>query len=292
MCYFKLRFTESRKLQVETMTVGPPLHQDIDFSKTSFLVVDDKPFYRDMAQTAVMRGKARNVKHAASIETAIQLLTRLGQAIDCVIVEWDMAPEGGLELLRKIRTKALPKTPPRTPVIILTGKPDTAAVMAAKKLDVNGFAVAPLSIEKLVKTIDAAIHRTWTLQDAAVYGAVPGVTPSSVDPEKPKGIGGPARVVRPGDIIGDAPAQPRASHGGLASVNASKFFREAELKNVRACPLHDVKPGAILARDLHDKSGQLLLKSGTELKPNLITRLNAAAAGQDVWIGEWDKAPQ
>lgn len=275
------------------MSVGAPLQQDIDFSKTTFLVVDDKPFYRDMAQTAVMRGKAKNVKHAASIETALQLLNRLGQAIDCVIVEWDMAPEGGLELLRKIRTKALPKTPPRTPVIILTGKPDSAAVMAAKKLDVNGFAVAPLSIEKLVKTIDAAIHRTWTLQEPSVYAAVPHVTPSAVDPEKPKGIGGPARVTRPGEMIGETTvAQPRASHGGLASANAAKYFRDAELKNVRACRLQEVQPGAILARDLLDKSGQLLLKSGTELKPALLSRLGNAAAGQEVWVGEWDKAPQ
>ncbi|MGE3333780.1 MAG: response regulator [Rhodospirillaceae bacterium] len=275
------------------MSVGAPLQHDIDFSKTVFLVVDDKPFYRDMAQTAVMRGKAKNVKHAASVDTAIQLLNRLGQAIDCVIVEWDMAPEGGLELLRKIRTKALPKTPPRTPVIILTGKPDSAAVMAAKKLDVNGFAVAPLSIEKLVKTIDAAIHRTWTLQEPGVYAAVPAITPSAVDPERPKGIGGPARVIRPGEMVGEtASAQPRASHGGLASANAAKYFRDTELKNVRACRLQEVQPGAILARDLLDKSGQLLLKSGTELKAQLLSRLNSAAAGQEVWVGEWDKAPQ
>ena len=154
--------------------------QDLDFSKTVFLVVDDKPFYRDMAHQAVMRGKARDVKHAASLETAIQLLNRLGQGIDCVIVDWDIAPEGGLELLRKIRTKSLPKTPARTPVVILTGKPDPAAVIAAKKLDVNGFAVAPLSLEKLAKTIGNAIARTWTLQESGVYAAVPGVLPSLV----------------------------------------------------------------------------------------------------------------
>ena len=151
--------------------------QDLDFSTTVFLVVDDKPFYRDMAHQAVMRGKARDVKHAASLETAIQLLNRLGQGIDCVIVDWDIAPEGGLELLRKIRTKSLPKTPARTPVVILTGKPDSAAVIAAKKLDVNGFAVAPLSLEKLAKTIGNAIARTWTLQEPGVYAAVPGVLP-------------------------------------------------------------------------------------------------------------------
>jgi DNA-binding NarL/FixJ family response regulator len=279
------------------MSSSSPLPQDLDFSKTVFLVVDDKPFYRDMAHTAVMRAKAKDVKHAASVETAIQLLNRLGQGIDCVIVDWDIAPEGGLELLRKIRTKALPKTPPRTPVVILTGKPDSAAVMAAKKLDVNGFAVAPLSIEKLVKTIGAAIARTWTLQEPSVYAAVPLVTPTLADPEKPKGMGGPARVILKNEQVGDgAAAQARASHGTVASASAAKHFREAELKNVHMCLLNEVKAGSILARDLHDKSGHLLLKSGTELKPTLITRLNDVAGGHSeayhVWVGEWDQPTQ
>jgi two-component system OmpR family response regulator len=274
------------------MTVGAPLQQDIDFSKLVFLAVDDKPFYRDMAHTAVMRAKARDVKHASSVETAVQLMNRVGQLIDCVIVDWDIAPEGGLELLRKIRTKSLPKTPANTPVVILTGKPDSAAVIAAKKLDVNGFAVAPLSIEKLVKTIAGALNRTWTLQDPSVYAAVPGVVPTLAEPEKPKGIGGPARVVKKNEQLGEAGAEARASHGALATRDAAKYFRDAELKNVQEIPLQDVKPGAILARDLHDKAGHLLLKSGTVLKPTLINRLSDAAAragGFQVWVGEWDQ---
>ncbi|MGE4065016.1 MAG: response regulator [Rhodospirillaceae bacterium] len=277
------------------MAVGAPLQQEIDFSKTVFLVVDDKPFYRDMAHTAVMRARAKDVKHAASVETAIQLLNRLGQAIDCVIVDWDIAPEGGLELLRKIRTKSLPKTPARTPVVILTGKPDSAAVMAAKKLDVNGFAVAPLSIEKLVKTIANAIGRTWTLQEPGVYAAVPAVTPTLAEPERPKGIGGPARVVIKHEQVAEgATAQARASHGAVASSAAAKHFNEAELINVHMIPLNEVKAGVILARDLHDKSGHLLLKSGTELKAGLISRLNDVAGGHGeayhVWVGEWERA--
>lgn len=268
------------------MTAGG---QELDFSKTVFLVVDDKAFYRDMAHTAVMRGRARDVKHAATVETALQLLNRLGQGVDCIIVDWDIAPEGGLELLRKIRTKALPKTPPRTPVVILTGKPDSAAVIAAKKLDVNGFAVAPLSIEKLAKTIANAMARTWTLQEPAVYAAVPGVMPSLVEPEKPKGSGGPARVYRKTEEVAEGAPQARAAHGAVASAAAAVHFREAELKNVRRCPLTDVKAGAILARDLHDKAGHLLLRSGTELKSSLLNRLNSAGGHDDLWVGEWEQ---
>ncbi len=274
------------------MSVGAPLPQDVDFSKTVFLVVDDKPFYREMAHTAVMRARAKDVRQASSVETAVQLLNRLGQAIDCVIIDWDIAPEGGLELLRKIRAKQLPRTPQRMPVVILTGKADAAAVRAAKALDVNGFAVAPLSIEKLAKTIGSAMQRAWTPQDPSHYAAIPLISPTRVEPEKPKGIGGPARVVKKNEQIGaDGAAQPRASHGAHATAAAAQYFRDAELKNVRECLLNDVKAGAILARDLRDKSGKLLLKSGTELKPALIERLATAARGEayQVWVGEWDQ---
>lgn len=277
------------------MTVGAPLQQDTDFSKTVFLVVDEKPFYRDMAHQAVMRAKAKDVKHAATVETAIQLLNRLGQGIDCVILDWDIMPVSGIELIRKIRTKSLPKTPARTPIVILTGKADSAAVQAAKALDVNGFAVAPLSVEKLAKTIGNAMNRTWTLQDPSVYAAVPAVRQSNAAPEKPKGIGGPARVIQRGEQVGEGSALPRGSHGGqggFASANAAKHFKERELKNVQSLPVQKLKTGAILARDVRDKAGHLLLKSGTELKPNLISRLSEVAAGQadyEVLVGEWEE---
>ena len=65
------------------ITVGPLA--GINFSKTTFLVADDKAFFRDMVHTALMRAGARDVKHATNIETAIELLGRYGQQIGCVI---------------------------------------------------------------------------------------------------------------------------------------------------------------------------------------------------------------
>lgn len=263
------------------MSMAASLQQDADFSKLVFLVVDDKPFYRDMAHTAVMRAGAGDVKHAASVDTALQILGRAGQAVDCIILDWDILPVSGLDLVRMIRTHAISRTPPETPVIILTGRADTEAVRAAKALDVNGFVLAPLSLEKLVKTIGNGISRTWTLQDAGVYARVPSLTPSLAAPEKRKG-GPPSGVIVP---------RARAAHGGVAGArSAQAHFRDRDLKNVRVCRLDDVQPGAILARDLHDGAGHLLLKAGAELKPPLLTRLSGVAA--EVWVGEWEAAPK
>src|SRR4051812_31764697 len=119
----------------------------LDLSKTSFLVADDKSFFRDMIQTALTKAGAREVKHATTIETAVEQLNRA--AVGAVVCDWEMAPVGGLELLRMIRCRSLSNVSPRTPVIILTSRADAAAVKSAMALDVNGFAVAPLSLEKL-----------------------------------------------------------------------------------------------------------------------------------------------
>ncbi len=265
------------------MTLTAPLPQDVDFSKITFLIVDDKPFYRDMVNTALMRAGAKDVKHATSIEPAVELLNRHGAYIGCVVCDWDMAPIGGLELLRMIRCKTLPKTPPRTPVIILTAKADSNAVQAAKAMDVNGFAVAPLSFEKLVKTVTNGLNRQWTLQAASIYAGVAPVDPSGLAPPQR------SAESKRGILLKDE----KSEHAGSRTMAAKAFPRRAaQLKNVHMCAITDVRPGAILARDILDNRGHLLLKTGTELKPSLIERLSAVASTQDdgrVWIGEWDE---
>lgn len=268
------------------MTVTAPLHPEVDFTKLTFLIVDDKAFYRDMAHTALMRAGAKDVKHATTLETAVELLNRHGAYIGCIVCDWDIAPMGGLELLRMIRCKTLPKTPPRTPFIILTGNPNAQAVQSAKAMDVNGFALAPLSFEKLAKTISNGIARQWNLQLPSVYAAVPAVTPSLAAPPK---SGDPKR----GILLTENKAE--ADDKGAVGTSAFPRRRAPELKNVHICAVTDIRPGAILARDVLDARGTLLLKTGTELKPNLIDRLTAAvsAPGNDgrVWIGEWDQNP-
>lgn len=269
------------------INVGPLA--GINFSKIGFLVADDKAFFRDMVQTALMRAGARDVKHAASIETAIEVLGRYGQQIGCVISDWDIAPVGGLELLRLIRCRSLAKTAPRTPVVILTARADAGAVKSAMAMDVNGFAVAPLSFEKLIRTVASALNRTWELQAASHYAAVTIVMPSDPpSPAKPKA----AVVMTPMDLHAAKPSLADAKP--LPRREPAQAGAEAPpaLKNVHMCILADVPPGAILARDIHDRSGQLLLKTGTELKSSLIARLRTVAQGHGdsyhVWVGERD----
>lgn len=267
------------------MNTASSFHSDLHLSKTTFLVADPKAHFRDMVQSALMSAGAKSVKHATSVEKAVETLNRYGQEINCVICDWDMGPLGGLDLLRMIRSRTLPKTSPRTAVVIFTARADSAAVKTAMALDVNGIAVAPLSFEKLVKTISSALVRTWMLQQPAHYAAVPGLAPPP--PPEPRVHVGREPVRKPdAPVASRPPANPDVAPKPRAPAN--------ELKNVHMCNLNNVKAGQVLARDLRDKEGHLLLSTGAVLKPTLLERLKDVAGGYadsyHVWVGERDDA--
>lgn len=236
------------------------------FHNTTFLVVDDKPHFRTMVHSA-LAGRTAGIADASSVDRAIALLNQPAHEIACVICDWEMCPVGGLELLRMIRCGAIANASPLTNVVILTARADSTAVKAAMELDVNGFAVAPLSADKLLKTISSALKRRWLLQRPAHYAAVPAVMPPRAEP-------------------------PVAVETAPAFGYGKPFARRSSLMNVRVCALDDIQPGAVLAKDLHDNRGHLLLGTGTELKPAIISRLKHAARWRaehyEVWVGERD----
>lgn len=258
---------------------------ELNLSKTTFLVADGKAMYREMVQTALLGAGAKSVKHATSVDKAIETLNRYGQEISCVICDWDMEPVGGLELLRMIRCHTLAKTSPRTPVVILTARADANAVKAAMALDVNGFAVAPLSFEKLVKTVAAALTRTWILHQPSHYAVVPRIETHNRPP--------PTRV-----HTGKDPQRhdPQHTRKAAAQRQASAAPRSTKLINIHMTSLANVHPGDILARDLHDKDGQLLLSAGATLKQAIIDRLLGVAGGHadsyHLWIGTREAATE
>lgn len=268
----------------------------VDFSKTTFLVVDDKAFYRDMAHTALTQAKAKNIEHASDVDNATKLIARLGRRIGCIICDWDIAPAGGLNLLQMIRSGALPTIPPNTPFIILTGRADSDAIKAAMSLDVSGVAIAPLSFDKLIKTIFNAVARTWTLKSKEHYAAIQLVQSTKAAPP----AGTPSGTAHPrGTILKDgSPAHQAGPHRvganlSTESVRKAPVPEEPELRMVRMSNLVRVEPGDIIARDLKDKDGKMLLSIGTELTSSLIARLKEHSDGHPdsyhLWVGEWEK---
>jgi DNA-binding NarL/FixJ family response regulator len=265
------------------MAAPPGTQAEVDFSTTTFLIADDKPFFRDMVHTAITRAGARDIKHATSIDKALELLQRYARAIGCIICDWDMPPKGGLELLRLIRTGSLSHTSPKTCLIILTPRADSGAVKTALALDVNGVAVAPLSLEKLNKTIAQGMSRTLTLKTPEQYAAIARVALPGTMPEASEG----------GAAVGVVLNKPPAAAAAPTAPKPKAKSKAPELVNVRMRTLADVQPGAVLAKDLRDPQGQLLLRTGPELSSGLLNRLREVAKGHSdsyhIWIGDRDR---
>lgn len=260
------------------MNVVTSAHADADFSRTMFLVVDDKPYFRDIAHNALNKCRAKDVKYASGVEHAREVLKRFGQHIGGIVCDWDMTPVGGLELLRLVRAGKLPRTPRDTCFVIFTSEPNAAAVKAAMQLDVNGFAVAPLSLEKLMKTIGQAMQRPVKLRTPERYHAVPAV-------DLPK-----AMSERMGKDVVNPIVSALEADAAKAGRKPGPAQKPSDLANVRMCTLIEARPGAVLARDIKDNEGQLLLKAGAELTSVLLEKLNAVADGHSesyhIWVGE------
>lgn len=264
---------------------------------TTLLVVDDKPLFRDMVRSAFLT-RAHGVREATSIEKAAEILNRTGVGIGCVICDWDIAPLGGLELLRMIRAGTLTGISPRTPVVILTARPDADAVKVAMELDVNGFVVTPVSLDKLVGTVSEAMTRPWCPQKPNHYASVRGIVPPPASFEKVafEKVAFEKVTLEKIQVAKAARRTPflTKAYGRRSETTKSDLLRASlkstELKNVRMCILDDVSPGVVLAKDLRDREGHVLAPSGTELKPPVLERLkNVGYALSDsycVWVGE------
>jgi DNA-binding NarL/FixJ family response regulator len=260
--------------------------QPIDLGAANILLVDDKTPFRELVRAA-LGTRARSLRDAASVEEAMDVLLRDGADIHCIVCDWNILPIGGLELLRMIRCRTLPPASPRMPVVVLTSRTDPDAVKTAMELDVNGFLVAPASLEKLVRTVSGAMSRTWLLQGASHYASVPGIVP----PPSPVGkitlsVAEPARRLP----RKTTPPLMAKAFGRRGDASGDGVGKAKGLRNVRMCILDDVSPGVVLARDLRDRDGHMLAPSGTELDPSILERLkNVGYALSDsyyVWVGD------
>ena len=251
-----------------------PSHQASagDVAHARILVVDDKPMAREMVHAA-LADRAQHVRQTMSVDKAIELLGEPGAQVNCIVADWDMLPVGGLELLRMVRCRVLPNVDPRAAFVIFTSRAEEAAVKCAVDLDVNGFAVAPLSLEKLSRSIEAALKRSWVLQDVSHYASVPCVVPPPV-------TASPIVSTKLSTAAGASASAPlrHVQPGSRAPGHAP----------ARMCGLNEVTPGAVLARDVRDINGSLLLRTGTALDPAIIHRLRkaagASAARYQVWV--------
>lgn len=118
------------------------------------LIVDDEPFMRTTIK-AVLRAAGRfEVLEADDGDVALARIER--QKPDVVLCDITMARVGGLRFVELLRRH--PEAQMReTPVIILTGRAEASTVIAAAKLQINGYLVKPVSPKQIADQLQKVL---------------------------------------------------------------------------------------------------------------------------------------
>jgi two-component system chemotaxis response regulator CheY len=122
----------------------------VDFSRLSFLVIDDNTHMRQILRTLLHGFGARNVHEAPDGATGLDAYVHY--APDIVILDWSMPIFDGLELTQMIRQPDA-MINPCVPIILITGHTEQHRIMAARNAGVTEILAKPVSAKGLYQRI-------------------------------------------------------------------------------------------------------------------------------------------
>lgn len=136
------------------------------FRNASVLIVDDmEPMLALVASLLDIFGFSRIYK-ATNAEEGLQLF--LDHNPDIVLVDWQMEPFNGIELVRRMR--ADPKSPNRfVPIIMMTGFSHRIRVEEARDVGVTEFLVKPFKAKDLYTRIEQIAERPRRFVEAETF---------------------------------------------------------------------------------------------------------------------------
>ncbi|MGE3334123.1 MAG: response regulator [Rhodospirillaceae bacterium] len=260
-----------------------------DYSTKRFLIVDDEQFMIGLVERMLKECKAGVIMKANDGGAALRSIKDNFTQVDCIIADYNMKPLNGLHLLQGVRMGLNPKIPREQAFIMLTGHGESDVVKAAIGLDVNGYVVKPVALDKLVDTIEKIFKRPPPdVKDAEYYRNIKVPKVSSLNED-------PGAKAKPWTVMSAKPFRSEADvkrkleelkrdHATLDGT------AEVKIKNKRECAVNELLEGQILAQDIEAEEGVVLLRRGTYLSKEMISRLRELAAetnpGQTVLVGE------
>ncbi|MHB1205461.1 MAG: response regulator [Rhodospirillaceae bacterium] len=260
-----------------------------DYSNKRFLIVDDEVFMLGLIERMLKECKAGLIMKANDGGGALRSVKDNFTQVDCIIADFNMKPINGLQLLQGIRLGVNARIPREQAFIMLTGHGESDVVKTAMALDVNGYVVKPVALDKLVATIDNVFKRPIEAKEPEYYRSikVPKVQTSLLDESKTRTSGWTVLsrdMYRRDTPIKQKIDQIKRDHATLDGVE------EVKIKNRRECAVNELLDGQILAQDIEAEEGVILLRRGTYLTKDVIGRLREIAAetnpNQTIMVGE------
>ncbi|MDA1024282.1 MAG: response regulator [Proteobacteria bacterium] len=119
------------------------------------LIADDQDFIRSLLRHILGVLGCTNITDAESGEKAWDIICE--SPPDLLIVDWEMEPMGGLDLVKKIRFD--PNSPDRfMPIIMITAHSERPRIIEARDAGVNEFVMKPVSAKTLFSRLNAVIE--------------------------------------------------------------------------------------------------------------------------------------
>ena len=118
------------------------------------LIVDDQ---QSMRQLMVASLHALGVKTTYCAEDGVEALTKLrSHPVDLLLLDAEMPRMNGLETLEAMRSD---EKLARVPVVMVTGRAEENFVQRARRLNIEGYLVKPVSASALGARIDAVARK-------------------------------------------------------------------------------------------------------------------------------------
>ncbi len=125
-------------------------------AKIRILVIEDEDFTRQMICGLLRQLGFRLIMEASDGESGFRELVRTKPLL--VLCDVHMQPLDGLGFLAKLRGLSNPALA-EMPVIFLTADKQQETVLTAKRLQVDGYIVKPVSIQILKQRLDALMQK-------------------------------------------------------------------------------------------------------------------------------------
>jgi len=128
----------------------------LDFSRLRLLIADDDTFILSLIRS-ILNGFGITDIELATDATKVYDELSIGN-YDILILDWDIEPENGVEVTRRIRLD--PDSHNRyLPIIMITGHAELSVVIDARDAGVTEFLAKPMTVRSIHQRVVSVIER-------------------------------------------------------------------------------------------------------------------------------------
>ncbi|MEQ8441798.1 MAG: response regulator [Alphaproteobacteria bacterium] len=128
----------------------------LDLSRLRILIADDDTFILSLTRSILNGFGISNIELAMDSTKVFDELS--AGTYDILILDWDIEPENGVEVTRRIRMD--PDSNNRyLPVIMMTGHAELSVVLEARDAGVTEFLAKPMTVRSIYQRVVSVIER-------------------------------------------------------------------------------------------------------------------------------------